>query len=71
MINEINKITDYGQTKNFKSRNSLVNYQIPIRSAPNRHTNLYQRSLEGTVIRFQSITLHYIWKDPVYFNALD
>ena len=36
----------------------MVNYKIPIPSAPNKHNNLYQSPLKGTVISLQSLSLH-------------
>ena len=54
----MSKVTDCGQTID-ESWNSLVNYQMTILRAPNKHNNLYQSPLKDTVISLQSMTLHY------------
>ena len=51
-------MADCGQSID-KSWNSLVNYQMVISSAPNKHNNMYQSPLKGTVISLQSMTLQY------------
>ena len=37
----------------------MANYQMTIRSGPNKHNNLYQSPLKSIVISLQSWTLHY------------
>ena len=50
----MSKVTDCGETMD-KSWNSLVNYQIPTPSAPNKHNNMYQSPLKGIVITLHSM----------------
>ena len=44
---EENKMTECRQTIIIVDKQSLVSYQIPIPSAPNKHNILYQSPLKG------------------------
>ena len=47
-------VSNCGQTMDEKL-NSFVNYQMTVPSAPNKHINLYQSPLKGTVIMEQPV----------------
>ena len=54
----MSKVLDCRQTMD-ESQNPLVNYQMAIPYAPNKHNNIYESQLKGTVISLQSISHRY------------
>lgn len=53
----MSKVTGGGQTMDERG-NSSVNHQMAKPSAPDKHNDLYQSLLKGTVISLQNTSLH-------------